>query len=87
MTGQRLNRTRNEEPIIASRMCWACYSWDERKLLEAVLMPFKAAWLHLRGMDVEIKKKGEGTGISKGADMKLLVPKPSQVVEVFWKAR
>ncbi|MDH4269706.1 MAG: hypothetical protein OEV52_05350 [Dehalococcoidia bacterium] len=50
-------------------------------------MPFKAAWLHLRGMDVEIKKKGEGTGISKGADMKLLVPKPSQVVEVFWKAR
>jgi len=50
-------------------------------------MPFKAAWLHLRGMDVEIKKKGEGTGISKGVDMKLLVPKPSQVVEVFWKAR
>ena len=82
-----MSRTRNEEPIIASRMCWACYSWDGRKLLEAVLMPVKAAWLRLRSMDVEIKRKDEGMGISKGADMKLLVTKPSQVIEVFWKAR
>lgn len=86
MTGQRLRRTRNEEPIIASRMCWPCYSWDGRKPLEAVLLSFKAAWLSLGSMDVEIRE-GEVMGISKGADMRLLVTGPSQVIEVFQKAR
>jgi len=86
MRGQRLSRIGNEEPITASGMCWACYRRDGRKLLEAVLMPFKAAWLPLRSIDDEIKTKGEGMGINERADMRLLVTEPSRVIEVFWKA-
>jgi hypothetical protein len=67
-------------------MCRACYSWDGIKLLQAALISFKAAWLPLRSMDVEIREGGV-MGISKTADMKLLVTEPSHVIEVFQKAR
>jgi hypothetical protein len=60
-------------------MCWACYSWDGRKLLEAALISLKAAWLPLGRIDVEIRES-EVMGISKRGGMKLLATEPSQVI-------